>query len=289
MPTRKKKAVAPVQLPLGEAPAAREVVKSRARHVVVDEETFACLVRLAEIGHVSVSECVRKLVVREVAQLPPPPRAEGQGMPKKPTLRELAVSSGLAKCNDLTLFQRDHEDLVELLEPRFPGIRQMREYEVLELIDEVKAGGTVTVDPAPEAPAHDDCASDDDEKQRSPGDAATVGYVRKLVFGVVGELRKEVEAMRVASNLQFDAVEARLGTLEAAVDHRARDHVRAIMPGLEFDTRRVAEMVLRGEVSSTVIADRLEMTTAMVSVHKRRILKAIEGVVAASAGGGSAS
>lgn len=60
---------------------------------------------------------------------------------KKPTLRDLAVKAGLAKANDLKVFQMDVDSLYTLLEGKFAGVRELDEDGVLELISDLKKGG----------------------------------------------------------------------------------------------------------------------------------------------------
>lgn len=61
--------------------------------------------------------------------------------PKKPTLRELAVAAGISKPNDLKLFQMDVDALLDLLKPEFPGIDELDEDGVLDLITAAKKKG----------------------------------------------------------------------------------------------------------------------------------------------------
>jgi hypothetical protein len=70
---------------------------------------------------------------------------------KKPTLRQLAVEAGLAKPNDLKLFQMDIDGLIDLLKKDFPGIDEMDDDDVLELTKaEKKKGGGKAEEPKEE-------------------------------------------------------------------------------------------------------------------------------------------
>jgi len=61
---------------------------------------------------------------------------------KKANLRELAIVAGLAKPNDLKLFQMDPDGLIELLKPHFKGIEKLDDDQVLDLVAaEKKKGG----------------------------------------------------------------------------------------------------------------------------------------------------
>lgn len=95
-------------------------------------------------------ETARKRIIQELgayAILPKPnPRIElnEKELPmsvKKPTLRQLAIEAGLFKPNDLKIFQMNGDELLEVLKPKFPGIDELDEAGVQDLIANVKKGG----------------------------------------------------------------------------------------------------------------------------------------------------
>ena len=57
---------------------------------------------------------------------------------RRPTLRALATEVGVLGLNDPHAYQKTREDLLALLQPKFPGIEDMEELEVKDLLLEEK-------------------------------------------------------------------------------------------------------------------------------------------------------
>lgn len=95
-------------------------------------------------------EAARYRVLRELgpyALLPKPnPRIKpdentDMNPSRKPTLRQLATEVGLLDKNDPHIWSKEKEDLLALLRPKYPGIDDMEEDAVKDLLASVKEGG----------------------------------------------------------------------------------------------------------------------------------------------------
>ena len=60
---------------------------------------------------------------------------------KKPTLRSLGIAAGVYKQGDMKVFQKELPDLIEDLKKEFPGIDEMDENQVQDLLTDVKKNG----------------------------------------------------------------------------------------------------------------------------------------------------
>ncbi len=96
---------------------------------------------------------------------------------KKSSLRQLAIATGLAAANDMTLFQKSIEDIYTLLASKYPNIEKLDDEEVLDLTDKAKAKGKDEEPPArgrrgakdeEEPPARRGRAAKDEEPAEPP-------------------------------------------------------------------------------------------------------------------------